>query len=357
MFWFFLYLKTKLSCLKHNLPFEKTDVFKGKKLYDSIVSSMKKSKKTVNHELNSLYKYWHCFPDTYFRFGMFMKDFGDMELMKTFIPQQAYARYAADKDSRYHILIDDKILFHNIARMYGIPVPERFFVFQDNIFCKNGQIISDMEVDEILNQITDERVFIKRYRGGAGSGISIAVRKEDGLFLDNGQRLTASAIRDRFSDSNYIFEKQIVQEKTLARFNPDSVNTIRILTYKNKPISAAVRFGGKGDYCDNISKGGMAVSINLETGELGEYGMRMYDIEHYYEHPYSHLKFKGVTIPNWNLIIECVNKALSVLPYYNSIGFDIATTNDGPIIVEINSGAGINLSQTGKYKGIANIFK
>ena len=46
-----------------------------------------------------------------------------------------------------------------------------------------------------------------------------------------------------------------------------------------------------------------------------------------------------------------------MMPYYKSVGFDIATTNNGPVIVEINTGAGIGLSQMGKKRGLADKFK
>lgn len=44
------------------------------------------------------------------------------------------------------------------------------------------------------------------------------------------------------------------------------------------------------------------------------------------------------------------------MPYFKSVGFDIAITTEGPIIVEINTGAGIYLSQMGKEYGLADVF-
>ena len=83
--------------------------------------------------------------------------------------------------------------------------------------------------------------------------------------------------------------------------------------------------------------------------------MRMYDIKKYYSHPVSLLKFEGVIVTQWPEVRALIELTLHYLPYYNSVGFDIATTDDGPIILEINTGAGINLSQTGKY-GLENFF-
>lgn len=308
-------------------------------------------------EANKMAKFYHCFPDTYFRFGMFMNDFGDFERMKTFIPQQAYAKITTDKDLRYHILVDDKILFHNIMKMYGIPVPERYFVYMDDTFRRDGEIITDQKVDEIISSITCERIFIKRFRGGAASGITIAVRKEDGYYTDDGKRLSVAMIRDTYSGNNYIFEKQLVQDKALAALNPDTVNTCRVLTYKDKVVSCSVRVGRKGSFVDNAAKGGIVLSLDLESGRIEEYGLREYDLKKYYEHPDSKIKFKDYEVPMWPAVKELVEKTIQLIPYYKSVGFDVATTEDGPVIIEINSGTGVYASQMGKKYGIADKFK
>jgi len=356
---FYYVIKTYTSCALQHKDLKNTAPTKSWAMLRILKRSEKKNCKSwlrIYLESNKLARYWNCFPEPYFRFGMFIKGFGNLELMKTFIPQGAYYKYSKDKDSRYQVLIDDKILFHEIMQKNNLPVPDRFFVFQNNVFRREGHRITDQEVDGIISSINDSRIFIKKYMGGAGSGVTVAVRKDNGFYTIEGVRLSATMIRDTYQDSNYIFEKQIIQEKILNQFNPDTVNTIRILTYKNKPISAAIRFGGKGDFCDNISKGGVAVNIDLETGELGEYGMRMYDIKKYYVHPDSHIAFHGVSVPKWRTVLDVVYKTLEVMPYYNSVGFDIAVTDNGPVIIEINTGAGINLSQMGKKKGLAEFF-
>lgn len=335
-----------------------SDVYRGFGLYRRTKTGKKNILKVL-HELSILSMYWNAFPDVYFRMGMFMSDFTDMKRMKSFIPQKAYNRYAADKDRRYHILIDDKIIFHDLMTQFGLPVPIRYFTFRNGDFRKGNILLSDSDVDNILKNTDDERIFVKYFTGGASSGISIFKRLSNGQFTDgNNQIVSASMIRDKYKGMDFIFEKQIIQEPILGKFNPDTVNTIRVLTYKNKIISATVRFGGKGEFVDNVSANGVAVSLDIETGILSDYGMKMYStVEHFYEHPDSHLKFRDTKVTQWDAVRQLVEKALKYLPYYSSVGFDIATTPDGPVIVEINTGAGINLSQMGKDYGVAGYFR
>ncbi len=352
----FYCLKEIAKCFKYKISIKETDLGRVVLLYKK-TKEPKKNIFKILFELSRLSSYWHAFPDTYFRFGMFLKDYSNKKQILSFIPQGAYNRFAMDKDSHYHILIGDKIIFHDIMTHYGLPVPVRYFTFRGGLFRNGAVIMSDSEVDSIIQSIDDERIFVKRFTGGAASGVSIFTKKEDGIYIDNeGDIVSAAMIRKKYINQDFFFEKQIIQEPVLSQFNPDTVNTIRVLTYKDKVISAAVRFGGKGSFVDNTAKGGVAVSLDIKTGKLQSYGMREYDLTHYLEHPSSHLKFENTLVTQWPEVKALVEKTLKLLPYYNSVGFDVATTNDGPVIIEINTGAGIYLSQMGKNIGLANYF-
>lgn len=349
-------IKQYISCIHHKKPFSSVPFSRGMKMYKEVVSG-KKSIFRIFIDIYRLSKYWKVFPDSYFRFGMFMKDYTDFDKMKSFIPQQAYYPFSKAKDARYNLLIDDKILFHDIMSYYGLPVPKRYFIYRNGEFRNASKILTNDEVNSILKNINDDRIFVKLTSGGGASGIFIYTKKENGIYVDDKKNeVSAEMIKEKYRETDLIFEEQIKQDKILAQFNPDTVNTIRILTYKDKIASATVRFGGKGDFIDNLSKGGVAVSCDIETGELGEYGMRIYDINKYYEHPDSKIKFKGVRISQWEEIKNIITKSLNLLPYYKSVGFDIATTDEGPVIIEINTGAGIGLSQIGREYGLADTF-
>ena len=356
MWLIYYYLRTWFACIRRHKSFHVTDCYKGGMMYRSYQGDDKKSKLQVFKELNRLSKYWRGYPDTYFRFAMFLKGYGDFAKMTSFIPQCAYGRYSRNPFAAYQILINDKILFHDIMRAYGLPTTERYFAFCHDHFMRNGQIISDAEVDEILSSITDQRIFVKRNQCGEGSGVSIADYKEDGFYTKDNLRLSAETIRRNYNNDEYLFEKKIVQDPQTEQFNPDSVNTCRVTTYKNKVVSGALRMGRKGSFLDNAAKGGIVVNIDIDNGQLSDYGLREYEVTKYYEHPDTHMAFKGVKINNWDKIKELVEKTCQLLPYYSSVGFDIVCTPNGPIILEINTGTGVYASQMGREYGIADAF-
>lgn len=338
---------------------EHSDLARGMSMYRHC-KDPKKSIFKVSAEVVSLYRYWKAFPDTYFRFGMFLKGYDDKEQMRSFVPQDAYYRISTDKDSKYHLLIDDKIIFHDIMSYYGIPVPYRYFTFRNNEFRRGSKLLSEKEVDNIISNIDDERIYVKRFTGGAASGVFVFTKQNNrkGEYVDSeGVRVSASMIRGKYLDQDFFFEKQLVQDPVLAKLNPDTVNTCRVMTYKDKVVSCNIRVGRKGSFVDNAAKGGIVLSLNMETGRIREYGLREYDLTKYYEHPDTKIKFKDYEVPMWPAVKELVENTARIMPYFNSVGFDVATTVDGPVIIEINSGTGVYASQMGMEHGIADKFK
>ena len=313
----------------------------------------------VLYEMEKLSLFWRQYPVTYFIFHMHLKDFGDYKRMKSFVTREFYSNYVGSTD--YDILINDKILFHDLCAAYNLPVPKLYFVFRENKFFLKNRIVDKEEINNLISNIKDELIFVKRYRGGGGSGVYVFKKGKDGYYDNSNNKLTADYVAEKYRNINLLFEKQLQQDSLLASVNPDSINTIRVQLIENRKreveiIAAAVRFGRKGSFVDNASQGGIVVSLDIKTCQLGEFGSRLYDLNKYYKHPDTKVPFKNIRIKEWNDVKDLVYKTAEYLPYYKGVGFDIALTQNGPVIIEINSGAGMYLPQLGKEKGIADYF-
>lgn len=129
-------------------------------------------------------------------------------------------------------------------------------------------------------------------------------------------------------------------------------------TYNNEVIvGAAARFGRMGGYVDNLAQGGVAVNIDFKNGELCDYGLREYDLTKYTEHPDTHHPFAHYKVPYWEQICDLIHRVSIVLPPMRMMGWDIALTENGPVIVEMNTGTGVYSVQMGSAYGIAEYFK
>jgi len=153
----------------------------------------------------------------------------------------------------------------------------------------------------------------------------------------------AEAAWKRFVESGATFlEELIVQHPEVARFHPESVNTVRVITlsYRDRVEIMGARFGmGNGTLADNIPRGGLAASIDLNSGVLG--GLHQKNASALLDcHPRTGVRVRGEVLPNWQAVLQLAVEAAKSLPEIRSIGWDIAILPEGACIVEANEGWG-----------------
>ncbi|MCI6709822.1 MULTISPECIES: sugar-transfer associated ATP-grasp domain-containing protein [Eisenbergiella] len=157
-----------------------------------------------------------------------------------------------------------------------------------------------------------------------------------------------------------LLEEKIEQDGALAAFNLDSVNTVRVASFKTRngviiPYGF-FRTGKSGSFVDNAATGGVFAVIDTENGIITSVG---YDEagNKYDTHPNSKKNFKGFRLPKWEQAISLCKEATSDIP--NNIGYlswDLAYSNKGWVIVEVNP-SGQFLWQTGALQGCRKEMK
>ena len=143
-------------------------------------------------------------------------------------------------------------------------------------------------------------------------------------------------------DNNYIFQEPIIQHDDLNKIYQYSVNPIRIFTFidDNKKVNilpSFITFGRDNNVISNASHNSIFVNIDVITGALNDYGYSylQYGGHRFYEHPDTKIVFKNIKIPYFEECKNMVVEAASYIPY-KLIGWDVAVTPDGPLIIEGN---------------------
>lgn len=141
-----------------------------------------------------------------------------------------------------------------------------------------------------------------------------------------------------------IVEEIIVQAEEMAKFHPESVNTIRFVTfYHNEIINkicAIIRIGRGGSIVDNACAGGIYAPIDLETGIVETAGTD-FNLNKYIHHPYTIAQILGAQIPKWKELNELVKEIVKVVPQMKQVGWDFALTDNGWVMVEGNGRPGV----------------
>jgi hypothetical protein len=128
----------------------------------------------------------------------------------------------------------------------------------------------------------------------------------------------------------------------MAQFNPTSVNTIRIFTYRNAsghvvPMRSIIRIGGKGAHVDNAHAGGMFCGIK-ENSYLGKFCCSWLGDK---ESIFNDIDFANSSfqIPEFDTIKKFSQSVASRIPFQNLVAMDIALDkNNNPILLEVNIG-------------------
>ncbi len=202
------------------------------------------------------------------------------------------------------------------------------------------------EVLHILNKKEVQSCVIKTTESSHGDNVwvikEIEYKDNDAIMTRfDGQELLLSSV---LGQEALIFESVVHQTKQFAAFNESSVNTVRFMTtlYPDgsaRVIATFIKIGRAGKCVDNAGGGGnVDVCVDVETGEI-KYAIQFdgwHKVKEIECHPDSGTQLNGVYIDNWQLIKEEVIKFQQAFPYCKASGWDIAITDEGPVVIEVN---------------------
>ena len=185
-------------------------------------------------------------------------------------------------------------------------------------------------------------------RGTGGKGILFGDLAKEGL--------TADQFREKYlSEGSWTIEELIDQDYEMAKFHPESINTVRITTVRKGDqvtvLFALLRLGRGSNKVDNTSQGGLAADIDTDTGMITSGALDHNTGEKFAEHPDTHIALQGQAVPNWDELVATVKSAALEMDQA-FIGWDMALSTKGWVIVEANWRPSVRTTQLLKGEGI-----
>ena len=137
-----------------------------------------------------------------------------------------------------------------------------------------------------------------------------------------------------------VVEEYFVNHEKIREVYPLSLNTMRMITViddEGKPqlFFAAQKFGRDGRFVDVR---GLHAPIDLETGTI-KFPFHSGDTttdDFYTEHPNTGYPLIGFEVPLFEEAKEMILRAAALIPKMRYVGWDVAVTDRGPVIVEGN---------------------
>ncbi len=311
----------------------------------------KKPKTLMNREMRALKKYWGCYPFQYIRYGMYKKSCRlTITEMKNYIPNYfAYYLFFPKHFKDYGIITEDKELTFRLFDSYKVNQPNLLFQYKNGVFYDKGkEIILEKDVDSLIEATQGFKIFLKPTHGLGGKGI-LVFNKKDHFFDKQNNKLSASYIKQTLGkNDNYVVQEGLLQHDELNKIYPNSVNTFRIMTAiedgKSRILFAMLRMGQGGNQIDNASQMGLVCRIDISTGAFDSSGYTGLGAQ-VDKHPDTGFAFKGYTFPYWDSIRSFIITTAQKIDTIKYIGWDIAFTDKGPAVIEMNAGAGLEFLQ------------
>lgn len=249
----------------------------------------------------------------------------------------AYQYYRYSKEARKEFVTDtEKSIF---CLNYNPREVINFFQNKGNTYkClaefykRDVCIVKDSEQDmQPLKEFLEKhsKFIIKPIGASMGNGIQIV--------SDMSPEEVMGQLKE-FPDG-IIVEELIKQSKQMASLHESSVNTIRMSIFltngKKHLLYPFVKMGRGGSIVDNGAKGGLLGAIDTETGivtsVMDENG------KSYIVHPDTGMPLLGFQIPDWQEAINLAKHMIDYNPKCHYVGWDLAHTDQGWVLVEGNS--------------------
>lgn len=175
------------------------------------------------------------------------------------------------------------------------------------------------------------KVIAKPVDGEGGAGIDC---------IDGGN--PSDVYHSMLEKGQMLVEEFVVQHDEMNTLAPGSVNTLRMFTFYHDghgTFLQAILKMGNGAAVDNFSAGGMYTFVEPDGKVITPAVDKADNV--YKEHPMTKTPIIGFTVPFFKEAIQMVEDAACVVPEVAYVGWDVAITPTGPVIIEGNCFPGV----------------
>jgi hypothetical protein len=299
------------------------------------------------------------------------------------IPERCWLEYVLDNDEfkrdlqrrsprEMHRLAYNKVLFFEHCLRHELPAI--------TIVCRVGgspdllgavvpHARSAEQFASIL-QSAPERLFIKPIDGAHAEGAFLA--RHSGRrceFLPRERKQTLEGLYHYLQDqqrdhSGFILQRQERPHELIKPFaSPNALPSVRVVTVfaEDAPriLFACLKIPVGTSISDNFSDGAggnLLAGIDIETGVLtaarGSLRRDWPVMVSRETHPDTGHLITGSRLPLWDSIAELALRAQASVPRFKSVGWDIAPTESGVVLVEANSGYDMSVLQVAHQRGL-----
>jgi hypothetical protein len=254
-------------------------------------------------------------------------------------------------------IMDDKAVFYPLCQGFKLPVPELYAVYDRPLgwTAAGEKVASPSEWLKVLDGLAGD-IFVKPARGSYGMGIRALSRVPEGFRDDATDKIESLTKLLDWLVANpfqrFVIQKRLKNHKSIIGLTgSDTLQTVRVVTFLNE--SGECLLAGcfmklvtrQGVVTDNLylsRTGNVICAVDLATGSLRpaiKIALNGNVPEILDRHPRTGVRIDGFVLPNWQDVLHLVRRAALLFSPIRAIGWDVAFTPEGAVLVEGNAWA------------------
>ncbi len=287
--------------------------------------------------------------------GLLQRNLSDQALEGTLGKRRLLKLQDRVNPKQFQPRTQDKDVFYRFCDDLNLPIPKMYAVFSKPAgWCWNGSSLTTREDwVRFFTEEVPEQFVIKPTGGTYGIQVHVFKRTAGGFEEARGRICSAGQIYEELAGDlrfkKYVVQEQLKSHPDLVRLsNTEFLQTLRLVTYVDQEGKADVYFHqlkiiAGNSPVDNYALGALnngVCPVRHEDGSLTPALMMAPDklaIEMVSEHPGTRQSLTNFHVPFWKEALALAKQAALLFLPLRSIGWDIAITPQGPVLVEGNS--------------------
>jgi hypothetical protein len=270
----------------------------------------------------------------------------------------------ANCNSEWWGLMRNKLAVTTLLGGYGFPVIPTLALYSDTLSMRNVPVMrAPGDLASFLRACRDYPLFGKPMDSQRSLGsIGLDAYEPTTDCVRAGERsipVEAFAVAvARHYGAGYILQRRISPEPRVRAVVGDRLATVRVITMlgENGPevLRALWKVPSGGNVADNFWRSGnLLATLDLASGRVLRVvrgsGLALEEVTH---HPDTGAALVGIEVPNWREVTGLALEAASTLGEVRLIGWDMAATEAGVLIVEPNFTPDFFMVQLADRRGI-----
>ena len=240
-----------------------------------------------------------------------------------------------------------KHLFFEHCRRWGLPTAEAVAVFADGALLRRYHSDVIPRCDLVLKPVG--------LAGGQGFQLWQYRSDDDGWQRDD-QILDSESFEEHCRQTSrlhpHLLQVRLYNHPRLTVLSGSALATMRIITFRTPAgdyttFLAGLRTPTGNASVDNWDAGGLIACVDLSTGICGPAIAKFASLGEFVRHPDTDEPLQGFLVPDFAEAVDVCLRAHDTVPWMPFVGWDVALTPDGPVLVEANPNWGIEFPQAG----------